>query len=139
MLQNWHFFCTCDRCSIPIDNCRGFLCKLCHYGSIFLNYDSFFSKFVSTQCEMCGYKFTESETNEYIELERAYVYRIDGIEKSNLMDILQVYDHAKNVFSQHWALYQLQTLLYDIYKEKENFEQAKIYLMLRIHYVDKVS
>ncbi|XP_954031.1 uncharacterized protein TA06820 [Theileria annulata] len=138
LLQNWHFFCTCERCSIPIDNCRGFLCKCCHYGTIFLNYDSFFSSHSSMQCELCGYQFTESEMNEYIELERAYVYRIDGIDKSNLMDILQVYDHAKNVFKQHWALYQLQTLLYDIYKEKSNFEQAKIYLMQRIHYVDKV-
>ncbi|BAM39244.1 uncharacterized protein TOT_010000703 [Theileria orientalis strain Shintoku] len=138
LLQNWHFFCTCDRCSLPVDLSRGFLCKYCHYGTIFLRYDSYTDKHTSTECEMCKYKFTETETNEYIELERAYMFRIDEIDKSDLMDMFQVYDHAKNVFRQHWSLYQLETMMYEYYKENGNLEQAKLYLLLRLHYVDKV-
>ncbi|EKX73783.1 conserved hypothetical protein [Theileria equi strain WA] len=136
LLENWHFFCQCNRCSESLDVSRGFLCKNCHFGSIFLIYNKG-SKLVSAPCTLCRYRFSEAEITEYIDLERAYSYRIDCIDKSDLYDILQVYDHAKNVFKQHWLLYQLQTLLYDYYKGKGNFEQAKFYLLDRLSYADK--
>ncbi|KAK2195787.1 bifunctional Tetratricopeptide-like helical domain superfamily/SET domain superfamily/SET domain [Babesia duncani] len=138
LLNNWCFTCSCERCGIPKDDARGFLCKCCHAGCVIMVQDDLLFNVVAHPCTLCGYKYNPTDVNEYLELEQAYIQRIDTIDSNDLYDILQVYDHARNVFKQHWALYQLETLLFEIYKQQGNNEQALYYLTLRIQYADLV-
>ncbi|GIX62660.1 apical complex lysine methyltransferase [Babesia caballi] len=138
LLQNWSFQCRCTRCMVPVDSARGFLCKRCHYGRVAFYEDEASSNMVSAPCTLCEYRYTAEEIGEYIELERAYMERLEGIDTTDLLDIQQVYNHARHVFKQHWCLYQLQTLLFDCYKDRGEHEMARYYLQQRIYYADAV-
>ncbi|CDR94559.1 SET AND MYND DOMAIN CONTAINING protein, putative [Babesia bigemina] len=138
LLYNWSFHCECPRCVIPVDSARGFLCKVCHYGRVGFYYDSGSTKMASNACTLCEYVYTDADISEYLELERAYVERIESIDPNDLCDIQQVYNHARNVFKQHWCLYKLETLLFECFKERGEADIARHYLQQRILYADTV-
>ncbi|GBE60264.1 apical complex lysine methyltransferase [Babesia ovata] len=138
LLYNWSFYCECPRCIIPVDCARGFLCKLCRYGRVGFYQDSNSTRLVSDACTLCDYVFTESDITEYLDLERAYAERIDCIDANDLCDIQEVYNHARNVFKQHWCLYRLETLLFECFKERGEADLARYYLQQRISFADAV-
>ncbi|GFE54250.1 apical complex lysine methyltransferase, putative [Babesia ovis] len=138
LLQNWSFHCGCPRCILTSDDARGFLCKLCHFGRVTVYNDGASGDMTSVPCTLCGYTYNKGDIVEYLELERAYFERIETIDHTDLWDIQQVYTNAKNVFKQHWCLYQLQTLLFECYKERGEVELARFYMQQRIFYVTMV-
>lgn len=138
LLRNWSFHCECSRCILTEDHARGFLCKVCHFGMVSFYYDRVTQTLNSIPCTMCEYKFTSQDVEEYLDLERAYVARVETIDPSDLADIQLVYNHARNVFKQHWCIYQLQTLLFECYKERGIFDQTRYYMQQRLVYVDQV-
>ncbi|ORM39484.1 Acyl-CoA-binding domain-containing protein 6 [Babesia sp. Xinjiang] len=138
LLQNWSFLCACPRCIETVDTSRGFLCKLCHYGRVNFYEDQSSRQMASMPCTLCEYRYNALDIKEYLDLERAYVERIEGIDSTDLWDIQQVYNNARNVFNQHWCLYQLQTLLFECYKERGDTELARFYMQQRIFFADSV-
>lgn len=138
LLRNWSFHCECPRCIITVDVARSFLCKTCHFGKVSFYHDRASNTIASVPCNLCEYKYSDTDITEYLELEYAYVARIETIDPGDFNDIQLVYNHARNVFKQHWCLYQLQTMLFDCYKEKGEYDKAITYMQMRINYINQV-
>lgn len=114
-LQNWLFTCACPRCSLEVDTGRGFLCRRCALGSWFFNTKT---KGLET-CNVCSGNATEEEVTTLLGCEDEYVTRVENLDKKDLEDILAVHNAAVAFFRQHWVVFVLDTLLWDIYRETD--------------------
>ena len=79
-----------------------------------------------------------SLVQQRLQLELQYQARIEQIEKGNLHDIDAVFTQAQSIFSQHWILYHLYTLLSECFRERSQFTEAAHYQHARIRYHEDV-
>ncbi|SCM20861.1 SET domain protein, putative [Plasmodium chabaudi adami] len=137
-LTNWLFVCMCNRCSNPVDYSRGFKCATCGIGTFFIKseYDS--ETPIITKCNICLSEISESTALEYIEYENSYIERLEETNKNDLADALSVYIQADKIFTQHWVMYQLYTILFEGYRDACEWGKAIYYQMLRIRYAMEV-
>ncbi|CBZ55580.1 hypothetical protein NCLIV_060040 [Neospora caninum Liverpool] len=135
-VQGWLFTCQCVRCAAPVDNARGFRCPLCGTGAMFFKTDD--EETTSSACTICQALPTQETIQEYLDFEQAYVDRLAETDKSDVPDAELVYNQATRVFAQHWVLYQLNTILFEGYRDGGDHESASFHQMERIKYVSQV-
>ncbi|SOV23229.1 SET domain protein, putative [Plasmodium sp. DRC-Itaito] len=133
-LTNWLFVCMCSRCTHPVDNCRGFRCSTCAMGTFFIKSEYQDDIPIVTKCNVCLCEITESTAYEYIEYENSYIERLQETDKNDLSDALAVYVQADKIFTQHWIMFQLYTILFEGYRDTSQWEKAIYYQMQRIKY-----
>ncbi|SBT71250.1 SET domain protein, putative [Plasmodium malariae] len=133
-LTNWLFVCMCSRCTNPVDNSRGFKCSTCGIGTFFIKSEYHDEIPIITKCNICLSEISESTAYEYIEYENSYIERLQQTDKSDLTDALAVYVQAEKIFTQHWIMYQLYTILFEGYRDACQWNKAIYYQMLRIRY-----
>ncbi|GAB66428.1 hypothetical protein PCYB_092140 [Plasmodium cynomolgi strain B] len=133
-LTNWLFVCMCSRCTNPIDKSRGFKCSMCGVGTFFIKSEYHDEIPIVTKCSICESEVSESMAYEYIEYEKSYIERLQDTDKSDLADALAVYVQAEKIFTQHWIMYQLYTILFEGYRDACNWEKAIYYQTQRIKY-----
>ncbi|CRG96202.1 SET domain protein, putative [Plasmodium gallinaceum] len=133
-LTNWLFVCMCSRCTNPIDNSRGFKCSTCGIGTFYIKNDYHDENPIVTKCNICFSEISESTAYEYIEYENSYIERLQETDKSDLPDALAVYVQADKIFTQHWIMFQLYTILFEGYRDSCQWEKAIYYQMQRIKY-----
>ncbi|XP_055388444.1 uncharacterized protein LOC129617011 [Condylostylus longicornis] len=80
------------------------------------------------------YKSTNNDIAKYLEFETAYITRLEETDKTDLADAEAVYAEAQRVFSQHWVLYLLDGILFDAYRENEQWMEATMHQTNRIQY-----
>ncbi|PHJ22318.1 apical complex lysine methyltransferase [Cystoisospora suis] len=135
-VHGWLFTCQCIRCAAPVDSARGFRCPLCGTGAMFFKTDDGVT--TSSACTICQAFPSDETIQEYLDFEQAYVDRLSETDKSDMQDAELVYNQATRVFSQHWVLYQLNTILFEGYRDAGNYEAAAIHQTERIKYVSQV-
>ncbi|CRH00022.1 SET domain protein, putative [Plasmodium relictum] len=133
-LTNWLFVCMCSRCTNPVDNSRGFKCSTCGIGTFFIKSDHHDEIPITTKCNICFSEISESTAYEYIEYENSYIERLQETDKSDMSDALAVYVQADKIFTQHWIMFQLYTILFEGYRDSCQWEKAIYYQMQRIKY-----
>ncbi|GAW80922.1 SET domain protein [Plasmodium gonderi] len=133
-LTNWLFVCMCSRCTNPIDYSRGFKCSTCGIGTFFIKSEYHDEIPIITKCNICESEISEATAYEYIEYENSYIERLQETDKNDISDALAVYIQADKIFTQHWIMYQLYTILFEGYRDKCNWEKAIYYQMQRIKY-----
>ncbi|KJP86127.1 hypothetical protein AK88_04250 [Plasmodium fragile] len=133
-LTNWLFVCMCSRCTNPIDKSRGFKCSMCGVGTFFIKSEYDDEIPIVTKCNICESEVSESMAYEYIEYEKSYIERLQDTDKTDLPDALAVYVQAEKIFTQHWIMYQLYTILFEGYRDSCNWEKAIYYQTQRIKY-----
>ncbi|SOV78005.1 SET domain protein, putative [Plasmodium sp. gorilla clade G3] len=133
-LTNWLFVCMCSRCTHPVDNCRGFRCSTCGIGTFFIKSEYHDDIPIITKCNVCLCEITESTAYEYIEYENSYIERLQETDKTDLSDALAVFVQADKIFTQHWIMFQLYTILFEGYRDTSQWEKAIYYQMQRIKY-----
>ncbi|CXI44859.1 SET domain protein, putative [Plasmodium berghei] len=137
-LTNWLFVCMCNRCSNPVDYSRGFKCATCGIGTFFIKSEYNCETPIITKCNICLSEITESTALEYIEYENSYIERLEETNKNDLADALAVYIQAEKIFTQHWVMYQLYTILFEGYRDSCEWGKAIYYQMQRIRYAIEV-
>ncbi|EUD65608.1 hypothetical protein C922_04114 [Plasmodium inui San Antonio 1] len=137
-LINWLFVCMCSRCTNPIDKSRGFKCSTCGIGTFFIKSEYHDEIPIVTKCNICESEVSESMAYEYIEYEKSYIERLQDTDKTDLADALAVYVQAEKIFTQHWIMYQLYTILFEGYRDTCNWEKAIYYQTQRIKYAVEV-
>eukprot|EP01056_Protomagalhaensia_sp_Gyna25_P005109 Protomagalhaensia_sp_Gyna_25__5108@NODE_58_length_5893_cov_92_436112_g43_i0_p2_GENE_NODE_58_length_5893_cov_92_436112_g43_i0NODE_58_length_5893_cov_92_436112_g43_i0_p2_ORF_typecomplete_len551_score113_56SET/PF00856_28/2_4e03SET/PF00856_28/2_9e11SET/PF00856_28/3_8e03TPR_12/PF13424_6/0_17TPR_12/PF13424_6/81AAA_13/PF13166_6/0_14Elf1/PF05129_13/0_4NOB1_Zn_bind/PF08772_11/0_72_NODE_58_length_5893_cov_92_436112_g43_i010782730 len=144
-LASWQFTCRCHRCSDPVDLCRGFRCPDCGTGTIFLKTDAVTNadgeeEYVTgTQpCSVCQLTFSTEQIQQYEQFEEAYIARLEETSKEYLSDLELVYQEAGRVFTQHHVMYELDTMLYEAYKDEGRWWEAIYHLEKRIQYASAV-
>ncbi|CAA9988174.1 SET domain protein, putative [Plasmodium knowlesi strain H] len=133
-LTNWLFVCMCSRCTNPIDKSRGFKCSMCGVGTFFIKSEYDDEIPIVTKCSICESEISESTAYEYIEYEKSYIERLQDTDKTDLPDALAVYVQAEKIFTQHWIMYQLYTILFEGYRDACKWEKAIYYQTQRIKY-----
>ncbi|ETW60984.1 hypothetical protein PFMC_03214 [Plasmodium falciparum CAMP/Malaysia] len=133
-LTNWLFVCMCSRCTHPVDNCRGFRCSSCGIGTFFIKSEYHDDIPIISKCNVCLCEITESAAYEYIEYENSYIERLQETDKNDLSDALAVFVQADKIFTQHWIMFQLYTILFEGYRDTSQWEKAIYYQMQRIKY-----
>ncbi|ANQ08087.1 Uncharacterized protein PCOAH_00024670 [Plasmodium coatneyi] len=133
-LTNWLFVCMCSRCTNPIDKSRGFKCSMCGVGTFFIKSEYDDEIPIVTKCNICESEVSESMAYEYIEYEKSYIERLQDTDKTDLPDALAVYVQAEKIFTQHWIMYQLYTILFEGYRDTCKWEKAIYYQTQRIKY-----
>lgn len=93
---------------------------------------------IITKCNICLSEITESTALEYIEYENSYIERLEETNKNDLADALAVYIQAEKIFTQHWVMYQLYTILFEGYRDSCEWGKAIYYQMQRIRYAIEV-
>eukprot|EP01053_Blabericola_migrator_P013239 Blabericola_migrator_1__13238@NODE_91_length_14555_cov_140_209277_g81_i0_p2_GENE_NODE_91_length_14555_cov_140_209277_g81_i0NODE_91_length_14555_cov_140_209277_g81_i0_p2_ORF_typecomplete_len479_score73_37SET/PF00856_28/2_4e10SET/PF00856_28/3_7e03NOB1_Zn_bind/PF08772_11/1_4_NODE_91_length_14555_cov_140_209277_g81_i040445480 len=144
-LSSWQFTCRCDRCSDPVDLCRGFRCPDCGTGTIYMktdvvtNADGDEDYVTSAQpCTVCLLSFTTDQIQQYEQFEEAYIGRLEETSKEYLSDLELVYQEAGRVFTQHHVMYELDTMLLEAYKEASRWWDAVYHQEKRIQYAAAV-
>lgn len=145
-LSGWMFKCGCNRCSSPIDNCRGFRCPSCGVGTVFVKTEtdplterSLVVDVNSQPCTSCGAPMKKSMLDKYVGFEQAYISRLDDCEIDDVPDMEAVYAEAQRVFAQHWVMYQLDQMLAEGYKRIKAYSAATMHNQKRINYLTAVS
>ncbi|VUZ95815.1 SET domain-containing protein 7, putative [Plasmodium vivax] len=133
-LTNWLFVCMCSRCTNPIDNSRGFKCSTCGVGTFFIKSEYHDEIPIATKCNICESEVSEAMAYEYIEYEKSYIERLQETDKTDIADALAVYVQAEKIFTQHWIMYQLYTILFEGYRDNCKWEKAIFYQTQRIKY-----
>ncbi|SBT35077.1 SET domain protein, putative [Plasmodium ovale wallikeri] len=133
-LTNWLFVCMCNRCTNPVDNSRGFKCATCGIGTFFIKSEYHDEIPIITKCNICQSEISENTAYEYIEYENSYIERLQETDKNDLSDALAVYIQADKIFTQHWIMFQLYTILFEGYRDSRQWEKAIYYQMQRIKY-----
>ncbi|CDU18117.1 hypothetical protein, variant [Plasmodium yoelii 17X] len=137
-LTNWLFVCMCNRCSNPVDYSRGFKCATCGIGTFFIKSEYNCETPIITKCNICLSEISENTALEYIEYENSYIERLEETNKNDLADALSVYIQAEKIFTQHWVMYQLYTILFEGYRDSCEWGKAIYYQMQRIRYAIEV-
>lgn len=139
-LSGWLFTCQCDRCMDPCDLTRGFRCPCCGAGTTFFRTEKQVDQAISdgttsaTPCTLCSRTPSPKTIKKYLTFEEAYIARLDETDKSDLPDAEMVYLEAQRVFSQHWVLYSLDTLLFNAYRDLSLWDEARAHQQNRIDY-----
>ncbi|KAK6589759.1 SET domain [Cryptosporidium xiaoi] len=137
LLSNWLFYCQCDRCNSANDLSRGLKCASCGIGSMFFKED-IDGKTSSSKCTVCRSQPDQEIIDSYTDLEAQYIARLEDTDKSDIDDIEAVYLEAQKVFSQHWIMYELDTMLFEAYKESKQYKLALSALYSRLNFVRNV-
>ncbi|KAL8437412.1 hypothetical protein ACSSS7_001007 [Eimeria intestinalis] len=123
-VQGWLFTCQCARCAT------------CGTGSMFFKTDDEVT--TSSPCTLCGTVPSEDTINEYVTFETAYAERLTETSKNDMPDAETVYEQATRVFTRHWILFQLDTILFEGYRAAGDYEAAYVHQMHRLNYVTEV-
>lgn len=138
-LLSWRFWCNCNRCSAPVDRCRGFLCPTCGSGSIFtkreLDEETQEEYSMAAPCNSCNYQFSVDEILYYEELENDYLERLKQMSKDDVLDCEVVYVEACKAFRNHYVLYQIEDILQHAYYDHGMYLQSAMILQKRIEFV----
>ncbi|KAJ1610237.1 SET domain protein [Cryptosporidium canis] len=137
LLSNWLFYCQCERCNDPTDLSRGLKCASCGVGSMFFKEDES-GVTRSTRCSVCRSMPDREIIDSYTDLESQYIARLEETDKSDIEDVEAVYQEAQKVFTQHWIMYELDTMLFEAYKESQQFSFALSCLYNRLNFVRSV-
>ncbi|KAK9172947.1 SET domain protein [Cryptosporidium meleagridis] len=137
LLSNWLFYCQCERCNNPTDLSRGLKCASCGVGSMFFKEDEN-GITRSSRCSVCRSQPDREIIDSYTDLESQYVARLEETDKSDVEDVEAVYQEAQKVFTQHWIMYELDTMLFEAYKESQQFSFALSCLYNRLNFVRNV-
>jgi len=113
-LQNWQFTCSCSRCRLRVDASRGFRCRRCRLGVLFVVEPG-----TLQPCQVCNTTLSPEETQTLLSLEEEYVERVEGLDKTDVEDVELVHQAAIEIFENHWILYVMNTMLWEAYKEKK--------------------
>jgi hypothetical protein len=112
-LQNWKFTCMCERCSLKIDEGRGFRCRRCRIGVHYYQTEEGL-----LPCGVCNSTISKEDQSMLFRLETEYVLRVDTLDKTDVNDVELVYQAAIDIFERHWILYVMDTMLWEAYREK---------------------
>ncbi|KAL8446569.1 hypothetical protein Emed_005023 [Eimeria media] len=123
-VQGWLFTCQCVRCAT------------CGTGSMFFKTDDDVT--TSSPCTLCGTVPSEDTINEYVTFETAYAERLAETSKNDMPDAETVYEQATRVFTRHWILFQLDTILFEGYRAAGDYEAAYVHQTHRLNYVTEV-
>ncbi|OII77770.1 hypothetical protein cand_014090 [Cryptosporidium andersoni] len=134
LLLNWLFYCQCSRCSDPVDLSRGLRCASCGVGTVFFK-DNETGETLSTSCNVCKTCPHQDIILSYTDLESQYILRLEETDKTDIEDIENVYIEAQKVFTQHWIMYELDTMLFEAYKDIQQYDNALPCLYNRLNYV----
>ncbi|KAH8738942.1 SET domain protein [Cryptosporidium ryanae] len=137
LLSNWLFYCQCERCNNVNDLSRGLKCASCGIGSMFFKEDMD-GNTTSSKCNVCRSQPDQEIIDSYTDLESQYIARLEETDKSDIDDIEAVYLEAQKVFSQHWIMYELDTMLFESYKESQQYKLALSALYNRLNFVRSV-
>lgn len=135
-VQGWLFTCQCSRCSDPLDPARGFRCPTCGTGTMYFKTEDEIT--TSHPCTVCGAVPSDETIDQYITFETAYAERLADTNKSDMPDAEMVYEQATRVFTQHWILFQLDTILFEGYRAAGDYESAYVHQAHRLNYVTEV-
>lgn len=139
-LSGWLFVCHCIRCDEPVDRARGFRCPFCGVGTVFFTQISDDSEESSAStCTVCFANLTADKIEEYIGFETAYITRLDDTSKEDMEDAELVFQEAQRVFTQHWIMYQLHTMLFEGYRENRQYDKAALHQRRRREYALEVN
>ncbi|KAF7459344.1 apical complex lysine methyltransferase [Cryptosporidium felis] len=137
LLGNWLFYCQCERCNNPTDLSRGLKCASCGVGSMFFKDDEN-GITRSSKCSVCRSQPDREIIDSYTDLESQYIARLEETDKNDIEDVEAVYQEAQKVFTQHWIMYELDTMLFEAYKESQQFSFALSCLYNRLNFVRSV-
>ncbi|TRY52263.1 SET domain containing protein [Cryptosporidium tyzzeri] len=137
LLSNWLFYCQCERCNNPTDLSRGLKCASCGVGSMFFKEDEN-GVTRSSRCSVCRSQPDREIIDSYTDLESQYIARLEETDKNDVEDVEAVYQEAQKVFTQHWIMYELDTMLFEAYKESQQFSFALSCLYNRLNFVRNV-
>lgn len=114
--ESKHFVCMCERCTEPLDTCRGFVCPQCREGSIYPPNDSICQADKPARCQ-CGHIVGEQEWSGLLALEEELEKRVRDWEKRGAKmgpcrgfqdaQVDAALDNAGQVFTQHWLVAKL--------------------------------
>ncbi|OEH76140.1 set domain-containing protein bromodomain-containing protein [Cyclospora cayetanensis] len=135
-VQGWLFTCGCSRCVDPVDKARGFRCPTCGTGSMYFKTDDEVT--TSSPCSVCRTVPVDATIEQYVTFETAYADRLADTNKNDMPDAEMVYEQASRVFTRHWILFQLDTILFEGYRAAGDYESAYVHQMHRLEYVSAV-
>jgi len=149
-LAPWLFKCMCMRCASPIDVSRGFCCPTCVVGTVYIKTESGETGVGDTwsitaddthpaPCTVCDKKMTQSEVEEYIAFEDAYIERLEVTSSEDMSDVNIVFREAQRVFTHHWIMYSLSTMLFGGYKAEGSLLPSLTHLTQRIKFLSSVT
>jgi|Transcript_66764 hypothetical protein len=113
-LQNWRFTCACTRCGLPVDAGRGFRCRRCRIGILYVSV----VENCLESCRVCASTPNAEDQKVLLHLEEEYVARVESLDKTDVVDVETVYQAAIDIFERHWILYVMDTILWEAYREK---------------------
>ena len=124
--QGWLFSCTCVRCEGPsVDFSRGFRCPTCVVGTVFFSPSG-----APHACSTCSSALTSELLKHYLELEPMYTERLLSIEKTDQEDVLAVKKEAVNLFSHHWILSALDSMIAESAKTDTSQTHKRLHILI---------
>lgn len=136
-LSGWQFTCHCPRCDADIDLTRGFRCPECGSGTTFFSTDED-NNTSCNPCSVCHKVMSSEKISQYLEFEEAYIARLDETGKDDLDDAELVLSEAQRVFTQHWTLFALHTILFEGRRDDGYIDEAIHHQNRRIAFVSTV-
>ncbi|CAD7926309.1 unnamed protein product [Amoebophrya sp. A120] len=135
-LENWKFRCSCSRCNLRVDVCRGFRCLKCRSGAHYFVENG--STPQLTACDVCAEACKDAEKEQCLSLEPEYVARIEQLDKNNPNDVELVYNASLDFFHEnHWCVFVCDHLLWEYYRERDN-DVAMIHAQRKVQYHARV-
>ncbi|XP_026191250.1 uncharacterized protein LOC34620772 [Cyclospora cayetanensis] len=92
----------------------------------------------SSPCSVCRTVPVDATIEQYVTFETAYADRLADTNKNDMPDAEMVYEQASRVFTRHWILFQLDTILFEGYRAAGDYESAYVHQMHRLEYVSAV-
>lgn len=114
-LENWGFACACDRCALRTDIGRGFRCPQCRIGICYVLTRP--SGNTLAPCSICAASPMPEETSTLFQLEEEHVNRLANLNEADVANVDSAYQSAIGIFDRHWILYDMDTILWEAYKE----------------------
>mmetsp|Transcript_10743 Transcript_10743/g.27648 ORF Transcript_10743/g.27648 Transcript_10743/m.27648 type:complete len:535 (+) Transcript_10743:112-1716(+) len=128
-LQNWRFTCACNRCGLPVDAGRGFRCRRCRIGILYV---SVVQNCIES-CKVCQSSPSQEDQKVLLHLEEEYQTRVENLDKTDVLDVETVYQAAIDIFERHWILYVMDTMLWEAHRDK-NVQDAIEHQRRRIEF-----
>ncbi|KAF8820658.1 apical complex lysine methyltransferase [Cardiosporidium cionae] len=136
-LSGWLFCCACKLCEAPVDVARGFRCSTCLIGTVFLKMEPS-DEIYPSACTVCQSYPSSDTISDYISYESESVQQVMAIDTSDIQYAETCLDKIKEMFSQHWLLFTLHTILFEGNRDAENWDRAVDHQKERISFVTKV-